>query len=140
MRNLAQAITVQAHADQMYRPKDYGAPLVNDQLYQRVVCVDFDGVLCDSTGPYARGHFGKPIKEGLKMLKQLLKENYDVVILTARRETDLVMTWLKKQGFRNLLVTNHKVPAIAYIDDHALHAKDNFTADELMRKIRKAAR
>jgi phosphoglycolate phosphatase-like HAD superfamily hydrolase len=124
----------------MYRPKDYGAPLVNDHLYQKVVCVDFDGVLCDSSGPYARTHFGNPKPEGLKTLRQLLDENYNVIILTARRETDLVMNWLKKQGFRNLLVTNHKVPAIAYIDDHAMHFKDNATADEIMQKVRKAAR
>jgi len=124
----------------MYRPRDYGMPLVNDPLYERTVCVDFDGVLCESTGPYARGHFGKPKEEGLKMLRQLLKEKYDPVIHTARRETDLVMNWLKQHGFRNLLVTNHKVPAIAYIDDHAIYAGDNFTSDEMMGLVRKASR
>ena len=141
---LATAITlharVQQHLDQMYRPKDYGTPLVHETAYRRTVAVDFDGLLCDSIGPYMRGHFGKPNEEGLKFLRQLLVEKYNPVILTARRETDLVASWLKRHGFPNLLVTNHKVPAILYADDHAFHWKDKGTAEEAIKAVRKAAR
>lgn len=138
LMKLASAIALHAGLDQMYRPKDYGAPLVNDHKRKKTVCVDFDGVLCESTGPYTRAHFGKPKAEGLKVLKTLLKEKFDVVILTARKETDLVASWLASQGFPHLLVTNHKVPAICYIDDHALFAKDNFLAEDVLKKVRKA--
>jgi hypothetical protein len=84
------------------------------------VCVDFDGVLCESSGPYNRGHFGPPITEGLKLLRLCLEHNYTVVILTARKETDLVAGWLRKQGFPHMFVTNTKVPASAYLDDRAI--------------------
>jgi hypothetical protein len=51
-----------------------------------------------------------------------------------------VALWLKKQGFRNMLVTNHKVPAIAYVDDHAIHFPDDAKADDMLKLIRKASR
>lgn len=84
------------------------------------VCIDFDGVLSNSDGPYEWGHFGPANKEGLKLIKRCQDEGYNVVILTARRETDLVANWLRDQGFPRMFVTNHKIPASSYVDDRAI--------------------
>lgn len=84
------------------------------------VCIDFDGVLCNSDGPYSWGHFGSPNKEGLKLVRRCLDEGYNVIILTARKETDLVADWLRQQGFPHMFVTNHKIPASSYVDDRAI--------------------
>jgi hypothetical protein len=84
------------------------------------VLIDFDGVLSESSGPYERGHFGPPIPEGIKLLRLCLQHNYNVVIFTARKETDLVANWLRDQGFPHMYVTNHKIPASSYVDDRAI--------------------
>jgi hypothetical protein len=84
------------------------------------VMIDFDGVLSESSGPYLRGHFGPPLPEGLKLLRLCLQHKYNVVIFTARKETDLVANWLREQGFPHMYVTNHKIPASSYIDDRAI--------------------
>ena len=84
------------------------------------VLIDFDGVLSESSGPYERNHFGPPSKEGLKLLRLCLQHKYSVVIFTARKETDSVAKWLDEHGFPNMLVTNHKIPASAYVDDRAI--------------------
>ena len=84
------------------------------------VCIDFDGVLSDSDGPYEWGHFGPANPEGLKLLKRCQEEGYNVIILTARKETDLVSNWLRDHGFPRMFVTNTKVPASSYVDDRAI--------------------
>jgi hypothetical protein len=126
--------------DQMFRPKDYGQPLVNSPQNQKTVCVDFDGVLTHVSGPYLWGHIGAVRPEGIKFLKMLQAEGFHVVILTARHETDMVAKWLAQQGVPGLMVTNHKISAIAYVDDHAALWHDAENANEMMQLIRKAAR
>lgn len=84
------------------------------------VLIDFDGVLSESSGPFERGHFGPPIPEGLKLIRLCLQHGYQVVIFTARKETDLVANWLRQQGFPHMFVTNHKIPASSYVDDRAI--------------------
>lgn len=137
---LAATITLWAAEDQMFRPKDYGQPLVHAPDRQKTVCVDFDGVLTHVQGPYKWGHIGAPRPEGIKFLRMLLAANFKVVILTARKETDLVAKWLGEQGVPGLFVTNHKPPAIIYWDDHGSIWHDDQSAEEAMRITRKAAR
>lgn len=112
-----------------------GHELVQDPHHWRTVCVDFDGVLNDSSGPFKHGHFGPPIPEGMKLLKILIERGWTVVILTARKETDAVAGWLGSQGTPGLLVTNHKVPAQAYVDDRGVHWHQDQTAEEAMKEI-----
>lgn len=126
--------------DQMFRPKDYGKPLIHEPARWKTVCVDFDGVLSHVSGPYTWGHIGAPREQGIKFLKMLRSEGYKVIILTARKETDLVEKWLAEQGVPGLIVTNHKPPAIAYVDDHALLWHDKQDAGKMMDLIRKASR
>ncbi len=101
----------------------------------RTLCIDFDGVLCDSKGPYGWGHFGPPEPEGLKLLRMAIADGFYVTILTARKETDLVAQWLEKQGFPNMVVTNHKVPALAYVDDRAVPWGTGKTKAEAVLKL-----
>jgi len=101
------------------------------------VCIDFDGVLNNSEGPYEWGHFGSPNLEGLKLLRRCLDEGYNVVILTARRETDLVSNWLRDHGFPRMFVTNHKIPASSYIDDRAIPWNQNESlADTVVKYVK----
>lgn len=137
---LSETIRLMAETDQMYRPNDYGRPLVHSPERHRTVCVDFDGVLAHVQGPYAHGYIGRPRVEGLKFLRMLLEEGFQPVILTARKETDLVATWLGAHGFKNMMVTNVKPPALMYVDDHGAHWKDKEKAEVMMRKVQLAAR
>jgi len=107
-------------------------PLSNDVEKWKTVLVDFDGVLSESSGPYARDHFGPPLKEGFKLVRTLLVRDFNVVIFTARKETDMVAQWLKNHGLPHLMVTNHKVAAIAYVDDRALPWGDDSKAEDLL--------
>lgn len=103
----------------------------------KTVGVDFDGVLCQSEGPYEYGHFGPPISEGLKLVRLLMEEGYNVKIFTARKETDQVAVWLAKQGLQNMHVTNQKVPATAYVDDRAIPwSSKKSTAEEALEYIK----
>jgi hypothetical protein len=118
---------------------DYGSrEFDNHSNREEVVCFDFDGVLSESKGPYTRGHFGPPVREGINLLKLALAHGFRPVVLTARKETDLVQLWLAQLGFQNIMVVNHKVPALAYIDDRALHFDtDSATAMDIFKKLLK---
>lgn len=103
----------------------------------KTVLIDFDGVLSETSGPYVRAHFGPPIEEGLKLLRLCLQNGFSVAIFTARKETDLVAKWLNEQGFPNMMVTNHKIPASAYIDDRAIPwSSKTSKADDAMKYIK----
>jgi hypothetical protein len=137
---LSETIRLLAETDQMFRPDDYGRPLVNHPERRKTVCVDFDGVLAHVQGPYTHGYIGRPRVEGLKFLRMLLDEGFTPIILTARKETDLVATWLGTHGFKNMMVTNEKPPALMYVDDHARMWHDKQKAEDVMKDVRKASR
>lgn len=87
------------------------------------ICIDFDGVI----HRYSKGWNGGEIYDrpmpGAKVAIRRLMKQFTVIILTAR-EADThhkVRAWLKKWGFPKIKVTNIKPPAIAYIDDRAIH-------------------
>lgn len=124
--NLTSTIQLQAKHDSVHSPQRW-----------RTVCVDFDGVLNNSSGPYHQNHFGAPLVEGLRLLRLLLEDGYNVVILTARKETDSVALWLKDHGFPGMFVTNTKVPAQAYVDDRGVHWHEGQTAEVAMSEIEK---
>ena len=92
---------------------------IQAQKQQQTVAVDFDGVLAEHETEWHESKIGSPIQDGLRLLTQLQKKGYAVVVLTARKDTKTVRTWLKKQGFQ-LPVTNTKPPAVAYVDDRAV--------------------
>ncbi len=98
------------------------------------IAVDFDGVVHRYVKGWHDGSiYDEPIEGAFESLRELMKQ-YAVFILTTR-EAESVAAWLNERGgfevttrapkrFWNkkgvLLVTNHKLPAIAYIDDRAV--------------------
>jgi hypothetical protein len=90
----------------------------------QTVCLDFDAVL----HAYTSGWTGytpedDPEPGALEFVNQLLEEGYDLVIASARADSDLgreeIEKWLVKHGFPSLPVVR-KVIAIAYVDDRAV--------------------
>lgn len=97
------------------------------------LAVDFDGVIHAYTKGWHDGTiYDVPLPGALAGLRALMEE-YAVFIHTSRREED-VAAWLTGQGFTCrtgydgdfwnergvLLVTNRKLPAVAYLDDRAV--------------------
>ncbi len=82
------------------------------------ISLDFDGVLAEYTGWRGKHHMGKPIAGALEFITQH-SNRYQFVIHTVR-EPELIMLWLKKNGFPPIPVTNMKPKATAYIDDRAI--------------------
>ena len=103
------------------------------------VSVDFDGVIHNADKGWQDGVvYGAPIPGSLEALRELMLD-HPVFIMTARPDLAPVARWLKDFGFDTviqdaaspfakkrwhtrgvLLVTNAKLPAIAYIDDKGL--------------------
>lgn len=85
------------------------------------VAFDLDGTLAEDTWP--KPHIGKPIPEGIKMLKWYAEQGYCIVIYTARPSThrDSIWRWLNEVGLAGLVYDVHTDKPIAglYIDDRA---------------------
>lgn len=106
------------------------------------IAVDFDGVIHRYSRGWQDGSiYDAPVDGALDGLRALMKE-HGVFIFTSR-DTAQVAAWLSEQGFTVstddsafphdvpwrgaswdvpgvLLVTNRKLPAVAYLDDRAL--------------------
>lgn len=100
------------------------------------VSVDFDGVIHNADKGWQGGTvYGDPMPGALQALRELM-DKHPVFIMTARPDLEPVAQWLSRLGFETmtqdaadenakkrwhtrgiLLVTNAKLPAIAYIDD-----------------------
>jgi hypothetical protein len=100
------------------------------------VAVDFDGVIHDAYDGWRGGEiYGHPLPGAIDALHELMND-HPVFIMTARPDLAPVAAWLENIGFTTitqdacdknaktrwhtrgtLLVTNVKLPAIAYIDD-----------------------
>ena len=92
--------------------------LLMSDSHGKTVCVDFDGVL--ATHSNDKGSYGPLIPEGKQLVEDLKRKGYRIVILTARKNLGLVQYALKQYGIPFDQITNHKVPAVAYIDDRAI--------------------
>jgi hypothetical protein len=94
----------------------------------KTVCVDFNGVLDTYTG-WRGPAFLYPPREGAGAFLSKLSERYRVVVLTTF-DAALVWEWLRRYGFDAYVgdVTNHKVPAVVYVDDRAVRFDGDFEA------------
>jgi len=91
------------------------------------ICIDFDNVihLMDwEPGQSIAQIEGDPVP-GAKEAIALLRERYEVVVLSARADSvkrkRAIARWLKEQGIVVDQITAMKLPALMYLDDRAVH-------------------
>ncbi len=104
-------------------------------MKQRVICVDFDGVIHRYSKGWQDGAIYDPPMEGAKEeLERLVSKDYKVIILTTRLnpevnddinlEKNKISKWLSANGFQRGThyhdITAVKPIAGIYIDDRAL--------------------
>lgn len=88
------------------------------------ICIDFDGVIHRYGKGWGDGTaYDEPMEGALYAMKKLADQGYELVIFSTRPAAQ-IMEWLHKwwpEGNGEFpLVTNEKLPAIAYIDDRAI--------------------
>lgn len=100
--------------------------------------VDFDGVI----HRYSRGWddgacYDDPVPGAFYALESIENAGYEVVIFSTRNAGDIAQ-WLHRwqySGAGRVRITNVKEPAVAYIDDRAIHFTSWSQAiDDLMRR------
>lgn len=101
----------------------------------KTIAVDFDGVIHGYSKGWQDGTiYDPPLPGALEALHELM-QRYAVVVFTSR-EPEAVKPWLEQFGFDvaldgnpdvqfwnyigQILVTNRKLPAVAYIDDRGI--------------------
>jgi hypothetical protein len=97
---------------------DYPEYLFNN----KVICVDFDGVIHKYSKRHAWSDFYDGPTEGCKEALETWEDyGYTIVIFTAREKCrhGEIKDWLKKYGFKEYEITNHKITALLYLDDRA---------------------
>ncbi len=95
--------------------------------HKSTIAIDFDGVINKYDGWKGYEHFDKPLPGARGFLEELQKRGYEVVIHTARNMQHVEM-WFEENGMSHLIerVSNHKPPAIAYVDDRAVRFNGNY--------------
>jgi len=94
----------------------------------QTVAVDLDGTLAQYKGWKGAHIIDPPLPGAVDFVKQLLDEGYDVIVFTTREDLTAVHKWLERHGFPQLVVTNVKRPAIAYVDDRAVRFDGDYAA------------
>ncbi len=93
---------------------------------ERIVSIDFDGVLSKYDGWKGEENVDEPIEGSRDFVIMLIKCSYVPVIFTARKK-EVVENWLKIYNFPEIEVTNVKYPSVAYIDDRCVKFDGNFS-------------
>jgi hypothetical protein len=93
--------------------------------FKPMVAVDFDGVIHEYNGWKGYDYFDEPLLGAKEFLQELDDRGYEVIIHTARNIA-LVDVWLRKHKMLYSRVTNHKPPAIAYVDDRAVRFEGDY--------------
>lgn len=94
---------------------------------RKTICVDFNGVLDTYVG-WRGKDFMYPMRKGADFFLKTLNElGYKVVIMTASDPLQ-VTDWLIENNISQYVaeVTDHKIPAIIYIDDRAIEFRGDF--------------
>lgn len=85
------------------------------------IAIDFDGVICQHKTIPSEKEIDNldPIYQSFEAIKWL-QNKHELYVLT-NRNNDEVVKWLDKNDFKNLLVTDRKLPDTKmYIDDRAV--------------------
>lgn len=104
------------------------------------IALDFDGVLSDYTG--WKGHsapFDPPVDGAIQAIRDYQDAGFEVVIFTSRADSvgsiRRITDWLHTYGLEHrritaITITNHKPPAIVYLDDRAICFTGTFPSVE----------
>jgi hypothetical protein len=93
------------------------------------VLVDFDGVIHRYSKGWQDGSiYDPPIEGAFAALEKLMDAGYEIVIFSTRDSTQIRL-WLDDRkwpttDYPQVIITNEKLPAIAMIDDRAIHFID----------------
>ncbi len=88
------------------------------------VLIDFDGVIHRYSRGWADGTaYDEPNPGSKEALQACVDAGYEVVIFSTR-PAGQILQWLREHGFPRYRVTNVKEPALAIIDDRAIHHVD----------------
>jgi len=119
----------------------------------RHIAVDFDGVICHYDGHYDPYKFGEPNESVRYLLEGIKKLGYEIVIFTCRTNgqwenhdykkiKEAIKEYLEHYNIPfDKIATQRdgKVFATAYIDDKAIHWKQNLNdygyADEILTQL-----
>lgn len=97
---------------------------------KKAVCVDFDGVIATYDGRRGPGVVGDLIAGTVEGMTALRKAGFKIYVLSARADkpggVQFIEEYLREHGVPFDVVTNIKVPAVAYIDDRAVVFYDNW--------------
>ena len=89
----------------------------------KVVSLDFDGVIHEYLGWQGSDVFNAPMPGAVEGCHKLVDKGYTLYVLTAREESNhpAIKDWLRQNGFpEEIEVTNVKRPAVWYFDDRAV--------------------
>jgi len=89
-------------------------------MAKQVIAIDLDGVLAEFRLGWGDGSIGEPICHAKWAVKTLIKNGFEVVILTTREDKTKVLKWLYRWDFPIVEITNKKPRALAYIDDRGI--------------------
>ena len=93
---------------------------------EKIVSIDFDGVLSQYNGWEGEDITGKPIKGAKEFILRLIESGYKPVVFTTRNP-ELISNWLDEFGFPDIEVTNTKYPSLVYIDDRCVKFDGDFS-------------
>ncbi len=96
-----------------------------DWKSERIVSIDFDGVIANYDGWKGESHLGKPIEGAIGFIKRLGERGFKPAIYTTRNK-NRIEEWLKNNKFPDIEITNTKYPSVVYIDDRCVQFKGNF--------------
>lgn len=94
---------------------------------RKTIVLDFNGVL-DTYEGWKGETYMYPPREGVAdFLKALRAMGFQLVIMSAANIV-MIANWLKKYELNTLIdgITDHKIPAIMYVDDRGITFKGDF--------------
>ncbi len=97
-----------------------------DWVKEKIVSIDFDGVLSTYNGWKGKEIMGIPLPGAKKFIVNLIDSGYTPVVFTTRNPK-LIIHWLSKFDFPDIEVTNIKYPSVVYIDDRNVKFEGNFS-------------